>query len=119
MTDLAAAHKELVRLSGAVDDAVDGMKRLAVEYAKAERDYRLAKAKAWLTAPEGTVPQREAWVNGETAALRHARDLAEGMKQAAVEAARSRRTQLSAWQTSVNAHREDMSMGRFGPEMAP
>ena len=114
--DLAAAHKELIRLSGLVDDSVDAMKAQARKYAEAERDYRLAKAQAWLKAPDGTVPQREAWVNGQTAELRYRRDLAEGLKQAAVESVRSRRAQLSSWQTSVNAHRESMGMGRYGPE---
>lgn len=117
--DLNAAHQEMVRLSGKIDEAVDALKVEVRRYARAERDYRKAKREAWLRAPEGVVPQREAWVNAEVADQRYSRDLADGMKQTALEAVRSHRAQLSAWQTDVNGYREEMGMGRYGPEVGP
>lgn len=72
-----------------------------------ENAYREGKAKAWVEAPEGTVPEREAWLNGVTAHLRQQRDLADGRRQAALEAVRSRGAQLSACQTLPNAHRAE------------
>jgi hypothetical protein len=116
--DLSAAHDEMRRLSANVDKGVQALADQAKEHADAEHEYRLAKAKAWLVAPDGTVPEREAWVNGQTADARQRRDLAEGLRQAALEAIRSRRTQLSAWQSLLAAHREDVGVGRYGPEVA-
>ncbi|HEV2928431.1 MAG TPA: hypothetical protein VGW74_07050 [Propionibacteriaceae bacterium] len=117
--DLDAALGEMKRLSELIDAGVDAMRAAARGYAQAEHDYRLAKAQGWLMAPKGTVPEREAWVNAHTAEARRQRDVAEGVKQAALEAIRSRRTQLSAWQSWLAASREEMGMGRYGPEVAP
>lgn len=116
--DLDQARDEMVRLSELIDSGVDAMRAAARDYAQAEHDYRKAKAAAWLAAPRGTVPEREAWVNAETAELRRKRDVSEGIKQAALEAIRSRRTQLSAWQSFLAATREEMGMGRYGPEVS-
>lgn len=116
MIDLNAAAIEMRRLSGHVDDGVKALIRHGREYAEHEHAYRLAKARAWTSAPEGTVPQREAWVNAHTAGERKARDLAEALRQAALEALRSRRAQLSAWQSLLAAHREEAGMASYGPE---
>jgi hypothetical protein len=116
--NLPDLYAEMIRLSGLLDDALNYLGRQTKEFAEAEADYRHAKARAWVEAPKGTVPEREAWVNGVTADQRKRRDLADGMRQAGLEAVRSRRAQLSALQTISNAHREEAALARTGPEMA-
>lgn len=123
MVDLDTALVEMRRLSRLIDQGVDAMREQAQSYAEAEHTYRKAKAAAWIEAPRAaadgskvTAGEREAWVHGATAAERQARDVAEGMRQAALEAVRSRRTQLSAWQSYLAAGREEMGMGRYGPD---
>ncbi len=122
----AEAFAEAQRLSRLIDAAIEGMKNTTVEYADAERNYRRAKAEAWVRCPndeagvragerEWTAARREAWVDAETADLRYRRDLAEGMRQAATEANRSRRAQLSSLQTFVNAERAEAEFARTGP----
>ena len=111
MTEVA---DEMRRLSRLLDQGLAALRDQSRELAEAEREYRRAKALAWVEAPAGTVPEREAWVNGHTAELRYARDLADGVRQAALEAVRSRRTQVSALQTLLNADREEMAFSRTG-----
>lgn len=108
--------EEMARLSRLLDQGLTALRDQARELADAEHDYRLAKAQAWMAAPAGTVPEREAWVNGETAKARSRRDLADGLRGAAVEAVRSRRTQVSALQSLLAAHREEAAFARTGPE---
>lgn len=119
---MAEAFKEAMRLSGLLDEGIDALKRYSVALAEAEQAYRLAKAKAWVHAKVeldgGTVPERQAWVQGQTAELRYARDLADGMRQSALEAVRSRRTQVSALQSLLAAEREGAAFARTGPELA-
>lgn len=109
---------EFARLSAQLEQALTGLKDQVREYAEAEHAYRKAKAAAWLTSPKGTVPEREAWVNGETAEQRRRRDLADGLRQGALEAVRSRRQQISALQSRFAAHREEAGIARYGPEAA-
>ena len=109
---------ELLRLSRLLDSGLQALRDQAQEYAEAEHDYRKAKAEAWLSAPEGTVPEREAHVGGSTAAQRRRRDLADGMRQAALEAVRSRRAQISALQSLMAALRAEIDMLRTGPEVS-
>lgn len=107
---------EMLRLSKLLDDALGYLRRSTEEYAEAEHAYRLAKASAWIEAPAGTVAEREARINGATASMRRTRDLADGMKSAAMEAVRSRRAQLSALQTLAGAYREEAQLARTGPQ---
>jgi hypothetical protein len=119
---MSEAFEEAMRLSRLIDDGIDALKRHSVALAEAEQAYRLGKAKAWMRAKveldKGTVPEREAWVNGETAALRYKRDIEDGMRQSALEAVRSRRTQVSALQSLLAAEREGAAFARTGPGMA-
>lgn len=120
--DLEDATKELRRLSRLLDDGLAALRSYAQEYADAEMNYREAQAKAWLVAPrliggtKITTGEREAWVNGETRAQRRTRDYADDMRKAALEAVRSRRGQISAWQSLLAAERAEMEMSRYGPE---
>src|SRR5687768_15780233 len=111
---------EFTRLSRQLDGCLSMVKEQVSAYAQAESAYRAAKAKAWVEAPRYhgdakiTAGEREAWVNGATAAERQKRDLADGMRQAALEAVRSRRGQISALQTLLNAHQEEAKFARAG-----
>ena len=87
------------------------MREAAVAYAEAEHDYRRAKAEAYLTTV-GTVAEREAQTYGLVGDARRARDLADGARLAALEAVRSRRTQLSALQSLLAAHRSETELAR-------
>jgi hypothetical protein len=114
MTDLEGLGAEARRLSTLIDRGVAALRQAAVDFAEAEHAYRLAKARAYLET-EGTVAEREAVVYGQVGELRRARDLADGERQASLEAVRSRRTQLSALQSLLAAHRSEADFARVGP----
>lgn len=109
---------ECMRLSRLIDRGVQALAQSGKDVATSEHEYRKAVADSWARAPDGTVPEREAWVKGECAPLRLDRDLAEAERVAALEAVRSRRTQLSALQTIANALRSEMDMNTYGPQEA-
>ncbi len=116
----AEASDEARRLSQLLDGALAFCKDQIRTNADAEEIYRRAKAIAWVEAPKGTAEQRRAWVvDGETAALRKTRDIAEGMVKASFEAIRSRRSQLSMLQTLMGAWREEAAYTRTGPQVDP
>lgn len=107
---------EAARLSRLIDAGIEAMRENSKQLAEAERQYRKAKAQAWLTlSRDATVPERTAVINGETADLRYQRDLAEGMRQAALEAVRARRTQVSVLQTMAKADQAEAEFARTGP----
>lgn len=117
--DTSEAIVEIRRLSTLLDQGLDAMRTFARQYADAEATYRRAKAEAWLIAPREhedgakiTAGEREAWVNAHTAEERKTRDYADAMRQAALEAVRSRRGQLSAIQTICNVEREELAFAR-------
>lgn len=116
MPDLPELTSEAFRLSKLLDDALAYLRKLSQESSEAENEYRKAKSQAWLEAPEGTVPEREAWVNGITADARQRRDLADGMRQAALEAVRSRRQQISVLQSVLAAHKSEAEFANYGPD---
>lgn len=120
--DVHAAFTEADRLSRLLDGGIDALRTASHKVAESERDYRKAKAEAWLRCPrdEGTTRdwtagRREAWVDAETADLRYERDLAEGVRASAQEAVRARRTQVSMLQSLLNAHRAEAEFARTGP----
>lgn len=106
--------QESSRLSSLIDNAVQSLYTASKDMAKAEHALRKATAIAWESAPKGTVPQREAWVEAETADEKMAFDLAEGTRYTALEAVRSRRTQLSALQSIMAAYRAEAEMSKYG-----
>lgn len=121
--DLREAQEEAQRLSRLIDDGIRALREQSEVLAARERDYRRGKAEAWVRCPRDSDPRartwsagrREAWVDAETADLRYERDVADGMRQAALEAVRARRAQLSALQTLLNAHAEEAKLARTGP----
>ena len=107
---------ELVRLSRLLDDSLRAMRDRGRLLAELERDYRHARALAWIET-DGTAKQREDDVNSMTADQRYARDIANHDRQAAQEAVRNYRAQLSALQTIANVERAEMELTRTGPEL--
>jgi hypothetical protein len=123
---LIEARGEMLRLSKLIDGGVHELRLRSVEVAVAEAAYRREKAEMWARCPVDdpgvkagerlwTAARREAWVDAESATKRQTRDLAETMRDSAREALRSRRTQLSAWQTLINAHEAEANFARTGP----
>lgn len=121
----AETAAEVRRLSSLIDGGVTALREESHNLAQAENTYRKAKAEAWVRCPtdesgvkagdrEWTAARREAWVDAETADLRMARDVAEGMRQAALEAVRARRAQLSAIQSLLAADRAEAEFARTG-----
>lgn len=117
------------RLSDLLDHGLYELRQQSMALADAEQAYRKAKQEAWARCPndhpdvkagerEWTAARREAWVSAETAGLRHARDLADLMRSTALEAVRTRRTQLSAIQSFVAADRAEAEMLRHGQSAA-
>lgn len=105
---------EARRLSDLLDKGVAALRQSAVDYAKAEHEYRKEHAIAYLQT-EGTVAEREAKTYGMVGELRLDRDIADGVRSAALEAVRARRTQLSALQSLLAAHRSEADLVRSGP----
>lgn len=125
--NLADVPAEMSRLSRLIDGGIEALRDQSTSLAEAEQTYRKAKAQAWVKCPtddhgvkagerEWTAARREAWVDAETADLRRVRDIAEGMRQAALEAVRARRTQVSALQSILAADRAEAEFARTSPQ---
>jgi hypothetical protein len=114
--DLETLTAEAMRLSALLDKGVMALRDAAVAYADAEHEYRTRNAMAYLETESGTVAEREAHTYALVGDYRHRRDLADAAKVAAIEALRSRRTQLSAIQSVLAAHRAEAELARTGPQ---
>lgn len=117
---LADAFTEAERLSRLLDGGIAMLRESSQTVAEKERDYRKAKAQAWLRSKAelepGTIAKhREAWVDAETADLRFERDVAEGVRSSAKEAVRGRQQQISMLQSLLNAHKAEAEFARTGP----
>ncbi len=109
---------EMLRLSRLLDKGVLALVEAATEYAEAEDTYAAAKATAYL-ASTGTVAERKAHVDDLTGTERRRALLADAMRQANLEAIRSRRQQLSALQSVAAGHRTELELARYGPQEHP
>lgn len=120
---------DLFREAGVISEHLDHglfeLRQQSMALAEAEETYRIAKMEAWARCPvddpsvkagerEWTAARREAWVAAQCAPLRRVRDLADLMRSTALEAVRTRRTQLSAIQSFVAADRAEAEMLRHG-----
>ncbi len=106
---------EAMRLSGLLDKGILALRDASVAYAHSEHAYREKKSMAYLETESGTVAEREAHVYAIMGEYRLRRDLADGERLAALEAVRSRRTQLSAVQSLLAAHKSEADFARTGP----
>jgi hypothetical protein len=105
-----------------VDESIGELYGANAKYAEAEHEYRMARARAWIQTVEEykskprserpTVDHIEAIVDLSVEKERFRAKLAEGIKEAAMESVRSRRTQLSAVQTVANAYRAEIEFSR-------
>ena len=98
-----------------LDEALDDLRHQVAAASEAERQYRLTQGTLILEAPSGTVIEKKAWMDSRCADARYLRDLADGLRQAALETVRSRRTQLSLVQSLLAGEREEMALARVGP----
>jgi hypothetical protein len=110
---------EMRRLSRLLDSGLDVLRETAESLAQAESAYRKAKALAWVDNPTGTAKQREAKVDADTADLRYERDVADGVRRAAIESVRARATQISALQSLLAAHKAEAGFDRTAPREGP
>lgn len=113
------ATEELKSLSRQLHGALDWLRDTADDSADKERQYRKARALAWVENSEGTAGFREAQVDSQTADLRYERDLAEKLERAAIEKIRAVRQEVSAWQTLLAAHRSEAEFSARGPSEGP
>lgn len=104
---LEQATKELEEAQGELERAVKA-------WAEADREYRLARARAFI-ATSGTVAEREAHTDLETDEQRYRAHLADGLKVSALEAVRNRRQQLSAWQSAAALMKSEAELAKYGP----
>jgi len=110
-------NRRLIECARNVEEAQTNLEAQTIAYAESERRYRQAKALAYLKAPGKTVAEKEATAEIEHGIgdLRFARDVAEGRKNAALEAVRSRRAILSAEQTLTKLVTVEAEFTRTGP----
>ena len=108
--------EELLRLSRQLDEAIGFLKHVSAQHAESENAYRMAKAKAYLNSDQKTVDGRKAEMDLATEAERTKAHVDDAMRVAALEAVRSRRTQLSALQTVANAVRAEAEIARYGTD---
>ena len=120
-TTMRVAGDEMQRLSASLDESLDELKAYAMALAEAEHSYRQSKARAWRFVDKVTkdgvkrlAAEIEADVDEMTSDLRFLRDQAEGMRQTALEVVRSRRQQLSAWQSWAALERAEAEFVRTG-----
>ncbi len=114
MDDLQQLVAEARRLSGLIDAGVAALRQSAVEMAEAEHAYRMRKAEVWAEVAgwEGLAGQKQAEVDARCADARRTRDVAEATRQAALEALRSRRSQLDALRSILSVSRSEMELAR-------
>lgn len=113
--NLSDLVERMVTLSQVLDQDLDELRTASLAFAKADNDYRRAKAEAYLQADGKTIPEREAQRDITTTEARIAQRIADANRNTAQEAVRSRRSQLSACQSVANAVKAEIDMARTGP----
>lgn len=103
---------EARRLSDLLDNGLKVLRESAIQLAHAENAYRKGVAQAWLVAPEGISPARQAWVDAECADLRMARDLADAERSTAGQAVKARGVQLTLMMSLMAAHKAEVGLAR-------
>lgn len=107
-------EKEIMRFSHLLDAGLAKLRETAQEYATADVAYKRAYSEAFLRAG-GTVAEREQVAVDASLTEREAVKNLEGLNVAALEAVRSRRTQISALQSLLAAHKAEAEFARTGP----
>lgn len=113
---------ELLRAVKTLRESHVELQQQTIAYVRAEKDYRRAKAIAYLRSPGRNVVERESnaelkEINDKTLGdWRFDRDLAEGLKVSALEAVRSNRSVVSAIQTLAANERAEAELARWSSE---
>lgn len=115
---VGAVIAEIHQRCGELDASLAFLREKTIESAQAEHDYRKERALRFLEA-DGAMDMRAASADAAAADLRLARDLAQGLREAAMEAVRSRRAQVSAAQTIGNLLRAEFEIAGKGPQREP
>jgi hypothetical protein len=118
VTTIVEFTAEFHRLSKLLDQGLRALREAAHEAASSEDVYRMAHAKAYLS-HDGPQHERKAAADLATSAERQRAHLADGMRQAALEAVRSRRAQVSALQSLLAAERAEAEFARTSTRMGP
>lgn len=115
--ELAQVAESIRNYCVLLDDALAYGRRAAQEHADSDDDYRVAHAQATIRAKDGgaTDALAKAHADVATEGVRRRARLAESMDKLALEAIRSRRTQVSAQQTLLNAEEAEVAFSRTGP----
>jgi len=100
----------LISTTTELDSAQDEHRKRSLEWVKAENDYRIAKATAFLSSEEKTVDAKKARVDIECETERLAAHNAEVLRDSALEALRTLRAQLNAFQTVAGLMKTEMEM---------
>lgn len=103
----------LIETTTELDSAQDEHRKRSLEWVQAENAYRLAKAKAFVAAPPElykTEAAKKAYVDIECERERVACHTAECLKDSALEALRTLRAQLNAFQTVAGLMKTEIEM---------
>lgn len=114
MLTLNEIEKEIMRFSHLLDAGLAKLRETAEQFASADVAYKRAFSEAFLRA-DGTGAMREQVAVEASLVEREAVKHLEGLNVAALEAVRSRRTQISALMTLAGAHRAEAELARVGP----
>lgn len=91
-------EEEIQRLLAVLEDETEAFERLCEDAAKKEAVYKAESAKAYLSA-EGSIKQREAWADYQTAEIHMDWKIADGLMRAKREKLTSVRTSIDALRT--------------------
>lgn len=110
----------LVSTCTELDSALEEHRKHSLEWVVAENAYRVAKAKAFLTAPPEakTEQAKKAHVDLVCENERLAAHTAEALRDSALEAVRTLRAQLNAFQTVAGLLRSEMDLAGLPRERA-
>ena len=100
------------RLSDLLDNGLKVLREASVKLAHAENAYRKGIAQAWLEAPDGISPARQAWVDAHTADLRLDRDLEDAERSTAAQAVKARGIQMTLVMSLLSALRAEAELSR-------
>lgn len=111
------------RLSVELEKTIPALNENIRVAAETEANYRKSKAACYaqvaLMPDLKLAAEKTAWVDAETADLRQARDIAEGLRTSQIELIRNLRQQMSLLQTLANANKEEQAFHRTGQYNPP
>lgn len=111
-------NQHLLRICHDLQIAQQALRDDALEFARAENEYRKNKATAYLVAksanPAATIPMLEAMIDKECSRERERAFIARANKEASFELVRSLRAQLTAIQTISANLRVEKDLGYAG-----